>query len=164
MNNVFVNSKGRAVFADDVVPAVENGYFALLIKDDKILLHYPPKNDVPELVGGVCPRGENLRDNMSRLIYEQTGVDIMPSEAAKHFEQEVDYADDNASGTNPFIHYHQAFDVFDVATYWSEDERLKWVTPDGGCAVWAELDDVLVGKLKINYWHFAAMQKIFDED
>ena len=164
MDNVFVDAKGREVFADDIVPAVEKGNFALLIRDDKILLHYPLKSDVPEIIGGVCQRGENPRDNMSRLIYEQTGLDITPSEAEKHLEQEVDYVDCTVTGTNPFMRYCQVFEVFDVAAYWPDDGRLKWSAPDGGCAEWVDVDEVLSGKVKINYWHFAAMQKIFSED
>ena len=49
MDNLFFNRKGRPKYADDVIPAYKNGYFALLVKENKILLTYPPGVGVPEL-------------------------------------------------------------------------------------------------------------------
>ena len=68
MSDVFINSRGREVFADDVVPAVEDGYFAIFIKNKKVLLYWPPYGEAAEFIGGVCPRAQRRRGGRLALV------------------------------------------------------------------------------------------------
>lgn len=107
MDNLFFNRKGRPKYVDDVIPAYKNGYFALLVKENKILLTYPPGVGVPEFPGGSIRRSENFRDCLFRKLYEETGVEFMLDKGVRQFEQTVNYFADDEKPSGMFYIYHQ---------------------------------------------------------
>ena len=162
MSDVFINSRGREVFADDVVPAVEDGYFAIFIKNKKVLLYWPPYGEAAEFIGGVCPRGEDKAASLSRMLYEQSGFESAIGKPEEIWSQEVDYFD--ARAANPFIHYRQVFGLFDAAKYPLVERDKNWTTPDGGAAMWQDLDALFRGDIELNYTHMAALKALVAED
>lgn len=67
MVEVFYDRRGKEKYADDVIPFEQKGYFAILVKDDRVLVTYPPQVSVPEFPGGSRPEGR-----FSRLPVSQT--------------------------------------------------------------------------------------------
>ena len=43
MVEVFYDRRGKEKYADDVIPFEQKGYFAILVKDDRVLVTYPPQ-------------------------------------------------------------------------------------------------------------------------
>ena len=41
MVEVFYDRRGKEKYADDVIPFEQKGYFAILVKDDRVLVTYP---------------------------------------------------------------------------------------------------------------------------
>ena len=164
MDNLFFNRKGRPKYADDVIPAYKNGYFALLVKENKILLTYPPGVGVPEFPGGSIRRSENFRDCLFRKLYEETGVEFMLDKGVRQFEQTVNYFADDKKPSGMFYIYHQFFMVYEADAYGFDVLRPRWKTPENGEAVWADIEDIFSGKVKINYCHWLALQQLFPEE
>ena len=62
MSDVFYDRRGREKYADDLIPVCQKGYFAILVKDGKVLVTYPPSVSVPEFPGGAVSRKEDFRN------------------------------------------------------------------------------------------------------
>ena len=129
-----------------------------------VLLRYPPRVDVPEFIGGICPREEDVRACLFRLLYEQSGYEQIPAVEEKCFEQEINYFDETLRAANPFIVYHQVFKVFDAGEADGKKDDGWWRTPEGGRAGWIDLYRLFEGEIRINYTHWLALQALFPED
>lgn len=58
MVEVFYDRRGKEKYADDVIPFEQKGYFAILVKDNRVLVTYPPQVSVPEFPGGSAAGGK----------------------------------------------------------------------------------------------------------
>ena len=126
MDKIFFNRRGREKYADDVVPVEKTGYFALLIKDHKVLLTYPPQVNVPEFPGGSCKRREDFRDCLFRKLYEETGVEVMLDKGETSYEQTVNYFADDERPDGTFYIYRQIFIVYDASSYGFDIDVPRW--------------------------------------
>ncbi len=160
MDKIFFNRRGREKYADDVVPVEKTGYFALLIKDHKVLLTYPPQVSVPEFPGGSCKRREDFRDCLFRKLYEETGVEFMLDKGETSYEQTVNYFADDERPDGTFYIYRQIFIVYDASSYGFDIDVPRWKTPENGYAQWVDLEDIFEGRVKVNYCHWTALQKL----
>ena len=52
MSDIFYDRRGHEKYADEIIPLHQKGYFAILVKDEKVLVTYPPQVSVPEFPGG----------------------------------------------------------------------------------------------------------------
>lgn len=69
MVEVFYDRRGKEKYADDVIPFEQKGYFAILVKDDRVLVTYPPQVSVPEFPGGSAgPEGRFSRLPVSQAF------------------------------------------------------------------------------------------------
>ena len=50
MSDIFYDRRGHEKYADEIIPLHQKGYFAILVKDEKVLVTYPPQVSVPEAV------------------------------------------------------------------------------------------------------------------
>lgn len=51
MSDIFYDRRGHEKYADEIIPLHQKGYFAILVKDEKVLVTYPPQVSVPEFSG-----------------------------------------------------------------------------------------------------------------
>ncbi len=161
MTDIFYDRYGRKRYADDIVPAEKYGYFAVLIKDARVLLTYPLGKKAPEFPGGSLVRGENFRDCLFRKLYEETGIEFMLDKSEQCFEQVIPYFADDEKPYGTFYIYHQTFFVYDADKYGFDVERERWKTPENSLAVWVSFQDIVSGKVKINYAHWQAFKQLF---
>ena len=42
MSDIFYDRRGHEKYADEIIPLHQKGYFAILVKDEKVLVTYPP--------------------------------------------------------------------------------------------------------------------------
>ena len=54
--------------------------------------------------------------------------------------------------------------VYEADAYGFDVLRPRWKTPENGEAVWADIEDIFSGKVKINYCHWLALQQLFPEE
>lgn len=159
---IFFDRYGREHYCEAAIPSVKEGFFALLVKDGRLLLTYPPHSDVGEFPGGSRRRKESVRDCLFRKLYEETGVEFMLEKPEKSFEQTVRYfADDEPCG-GMFYLYQQKFMLYDADNLSFDVFRKKWKTPENGEAEWVELDDILNRRVKLNFVHELALQALSD--
>ena len=48
-----------------------------MVKDDRVLVTYPPQVSVPEFPGGSAGRREDFRGCLFRKLFEETGIEFM---------------------------------------------------------------------------------------
>ena len=161
MDNLYYNRYGQTKFASDIIPMHQKGYFAILIKDNKVLLTYPPQVDLPEFPGGSISRREDFRDCLYRKLYEETGLDFMLDYGVKEFSQTINYFADDAKPNGVYCIYEQMFIVYDASSYGFDTQKENWKTPENGKASWIALEDIISKKIKINYTHWLAVQNLF---
>lgn len=161
MDEAFFDRKGRKKFDEEVVPIEKTGYFAILIKKNKVLVSYPPQVDVPEFPGGSMKRWEDFRECLFRKLYEETGVEFMLDKGMKTFEHVINYFADDERPYGVYYIYKQIFIVYDASSYGFEINLPRWKTPENGWAEWVSLDDIFKAKTKINYTHWLAVQELF---
>lgn len=161
MADVFYSRAGIKKFADDIVPVVKVGYFALLFKDNHLLLTYSPHAKIPEFPGGEVLRNENYRDCLFRKLYEQTGFDFMLDKGMKKVEQTVNCFDENERQSGKFCIYRQIFLLYNADKFDFDINVPKWKTPENGYAEWVRFDDLLNEKVKLSYFHSLALKKLF---
>ncbi len=163
MADVFYDRFGNKKYADDVIPVIQKGYFAILIKDGKLLLTYPPAVAIPEFPGGTVSRREDFRSCLFRKLYEETGIEFMLSHGMLEYTQTVNYYADDARPEGVFCVYEQNFIVYDASSYGFETEKEAWKTPENGRAAWVSKEDIASAAVKINNSHWLAFQKLFLE-
>ncbi len=161
MNNMYFDRYGKQKYGEDIIPTHQKGYFAILLKDDKVLLTYPPQVDLPEFPGGSISRREDFRDCLYRKLYEETGIDFMLDYGMKEFSQTINYFADDAKPNGVYCIYEQMFIVYDASSYGFETNQNLWKTPENGKAEWVNVQDILSQKVKINYTHWLAVQNLF---
>ena len=160
MSEMFFDRYGNKKFIGDAIPISKKGYFAVLLKDDKILVTVPPQSDVPEFPGGYKQRSEDMQQCLYRKLYEETGVDFVLGEGMKLFDQVVRYYDiEEKKGT--FYIYDQTFVVYDASSYGFDTKAKSWVAPDGSAVYWLKIQDVASGALKLSYMHGKAFEELF---
>lgn len=76
MSDIFYDRRGHEKYADEIIPLHQKGYFAILVKDEKVLVTYPPQVSVPEFPGGTVSRREDFRGCLYRKLYEETGIEF----------------------------------------------------------------------------------------
>ncbi len=161
MNEFFFDRRGRRKYADDIIPVHKDGYFALLVKDGKFLLTYPPDVTIPEIPGGSIHRGETFRDCLFRKLYEETGIEFMLDWGQETFEQTFFYYADDEKPDGGFYVYHQTFVVYDASNYGFDTGKRLWRTPENGRAGWFDAEKVFSGEIEVNYGHRLALQALF---
>ena len=163
MGDVYYDRYGKEKYGEDVISMHQKGYFAVLLKDNKVLVTYPPQVDWPEFPGGTVSRREDFRDCLYRKLYEESGLDFMLDHGLKEFSQTINYFADDAKPNGVFCVYEQTFIVYDAATYGFDSNKEIWKTPENGKACWVKVEDILSKKIKINYTHWLAMQALFGD-
>ena len=160
MSEIFYSRTGKAKYADDVIPTKQKGYFAVLLKDDKVLVTYPPQVNIPEFPGGTISRKEELRDCLYRKLYEETGLDFMLSHGVKEYNQVINYFAEDAKPEGVYCIYDQTFIVYDASLYGFDTNIEEWRTPENGRAVWVSIKDIISGEFDINYIHKQAFLQL----
>lgn len=163
MSSVFYDRRGKTKYADDIIPLEQKGYFAILVKDGKVLVTYPPQVTVPEFPGGSVSRREDFRECLYRKLYEETGLDFMLDYGVKEFNQTINYFADDAKPYGLCCIYDQTFIVYDASSYGFDTKIDSWRTPENGMASWVAVEDIFSGKTKINYAHWQAVQALFPD-
>lgn len=161
MDNAFYDRRGRQKFGGDVVPVRKKGYFAVLVKSGKVLLTYPSNTNVPEFPGGSMCRDEDFRQCLLRKLYEETGIDFMLDKGEKQFHQVFNFFDETECAFGVFYIYDQTFILYDASSYGFDSTAEKWRTPENSMAAWVSLEDIVSGKVKINYAHWQAVKALF---
>lgn len=166
MNSPYYDRYGKEKFIDDEIPCHKKGYFAVLVKDNKVLITYPPDADVPEFPGGSVRRKEDFKGCLYRKLYEETGIEFMLNEGSESFTHTIEYFDEDEKPDGGYLIYEQTFIVYDAHSFGFDTSRKIWKTPENGRAVWVNINNISSGKLEINYGHWLAFQELFlkDED
>lgn len=164
MVEVFFDRRGKEKFADDVIPVEQKGFFAVLLKDDKVLVTYPPQVNVPEFPGGAVSRKEDFRSCLFRKLFEETGIEFMLDSGIKQYEQDINYFAEDARPFGEFCHYNMTFIVYDASSFGFDTKKKEWKTPENGRAAWVDIKEIFKGKIKINYAHWLAFQQLFAEE
>lgn len=162
MTDIFYDRYGKKIFADDVTPVRKTGYFAVLTKNNKVLITYPQGSSVPEFPGGSIRRDENFRECLFRKLYEETGLDFMLDKSEKEYRHIFNYFADDEKPRGNFYIYDQIFWVYDADKYGFEETSETWKTPENSKAAWIAVSDIISGAIKINYAHWQAFKKLFD--
>lgn len=162
MTDIFYDRYGKKVFADDVTPVRKTGYFAVLIKEKKVLITYPHGSAVPEFPGGSIKRDENFRECLFRKLYEETGLEFMLDRSEKEFQQIFNYFADDEKPNGTFYIYDQTFWCYDATKFGFKDSADMWKTPENSKAAWINIEDIIGGKIKINYAHWMAFKQLFN--
>ena len=163
MHDFFWDRFGQQKYGEDVIPSHQKGYFAILLKDNKVLVTYPPQVDLPEFPGGSVSRKEDFRDCLYRKLYEETGIDFMLDYGIKEFSQTINYFADDAKPNGVYCIYNQMFIVYDASSYGFDTSKKIWKTPENGKAAWLSLEDIIAKKIPINYTHWLAVQALFQK-
>ena len=161
MTEIYYDRFGREKYADDIIPVHQKGYFAILIKDNKVLVTYPPQVKAPEFPGGSISRKEDFRDCLYRKLYEETGIEFALSQGQKSYTQTINYFANDARPFGEYCVYEQTFIVYDASTYGFDTTQSPWRTPENGTAVWLSIENIFSGTHKINYAHWLALQELF---
>ena len=162
MYDMFFDRYGKRRFLGESIPISKKGFFAILLKDDKVLVTVPPNSELPEFPGGHKQRGEDLRSCLYRKLYEETGVDFMLGEGARKFSQVVNYFDiEEKKGT--FYIYDQTFIVYDAEKYGFNTKAKPRVAPDGAKSYWLKVKDITSGKVGLSYMHGLAFGEMFKD-
>jgi len=161
MSDIFYDRCGREKYADEIIPVYQKGYFAVLVKDNKVLVTYPPLVSVPEFPGGAVSRKEDFRECLYRKLYEETGIAFELSEGEKSFSQRINYFADDARPYGEYCVYDQTFIVYNASSYGFDTTADSWHTPENGIAAWIDVADILAAKTKINYAHWLAFRQLF---
>lgn len=164
MNEVFYDRNGKTKYADNIIPIKQKGYFAILLKDNKVLVTYPPMVERPEFPGGSVSRREDFRNCLYRKLYEETGIEFMLDYGIKEFHQEINYFADDARPFGEYCIYDMTFIVYDASSYGFDTTVSPWKTPENGMAAWIAVEDIFSGKNKVNYTHWQAVQALFKQD
>lgn len=162
MNEPFYDRRGRKKYADDVIPVRQKGYFAILLKDGKVLVTYPPQVSVPEFPGGAISRSEDFRECLYRKLYEETGIEFMLDRGVRNYHQIINYFAEDARPYGEFCVYDMNFIVYDASSYGFDTSCPQCRTPENGCSGWIEIKDIFSGSIKINYAHWLAFKQLFD--
>ena len=161
MYTPFFDRYGREKYSDDLIPICQTGYFVIIIKDEKILMTYPPKVGVPEFPGGCINTQEDYKTCLFRKLFEETGIEYMLCKSEKTFSQDINYFADDALPFGALCHYHQNFFVFNAASSGFDTSKEAWKTPENGKAEWIEIKKIISGERKINYAHWQAVKNLF---
>lgn len=162
MSDVFYDRRGREKHADDEIVVRQKGYFAILVKDDKVLVTYPPAVSVPEFPGGSVSRNEDFRSCLFRKLYEETGIEFMLDHGQRQFQQDINYFAEDARPFGEYCAYNQTFIVYDASSYGFDTGKEPWRTPENGLAAWLNIEDIFSARTKINYAHWQAFQQLFE--
>lgn len=162
MSDIFYDRRGHEKYADEIIPLHQKGYFAILVKDEKVLVTYPPQVSVPEFPGGTVSRREDFRGCLYRKLYEETGIEFELDWGEKSYQQIVNYFAEDARPFGEYCIYDQTFIVYDASSYGFDTSVSPWRTPENGNAAWLNIQDIFSAKTKINYTHWLAFQHLFN--
>lgn len=90
-SRAFMDRYGKAHYADEETATFRTAYYAIIIKDKKVLLTALPRFDLFEFPGGGQERGEDFRECLQRELYEETGYDFCLSHGKTEIRQVVDF-------------------------------------------------------------------------
>ena len=134
MSDIFYDRRGHEKYADEIIPLHQKGYFAILVKDEKVLVTYPPQVSVPEFPGGTVSRREDFRGCLYRKLYEETGIEFELDWGEKSYQQIVNYFAEDARPFGEYCVYDQTFIVYDASSYGFDTSVSPWRTPENGNA------------------------------
>ncbi len=160
MTNLYIDRHGNTHINDTGYFATKKSCFAIIEKDEKILLTFPKKQIVGEFPGGFVERGEGLETSLSREFFEETGLNIEFGKSSKQLTQDVLYFADDIRPNGEFWNYRQIFLFFDFNKLNISQPSFPWQTPEGGYAGWYSKHDFLTGNVPLNYMHKQALSKI----
>ena len=161
MVEIFYDRKGREKYADDVIPVDQKGYFAVLVKDNKVLVTFPSMVRIPEFPGGAVSRREDFRGCLYRKLIEETGIEFMLDRGNKQFQQNINYFAEDARPYGEYCKYDMTFIVYDASKYGFDTAKEMCKTPENGYASWVEIKDIFDGAVKLNYTHWLAFRELF---
>ena len=164
MTEKYYDRYGREKHGDEIIPIHQKGYFAILVKEDKVLVTYPPQVDIPEFPGGAVSRKEDFRDCLFRKLYEETGIEFVLSQGKKTYTQTINYFADDARPFGEYCSYEQIFIVYDASAYGFDTAQAPWHTPENGRAAWIKKEDISSKRAKINYAHWLAFKELFEKE
>ena len=162
MTDIFYDRNGKEFFIGDLTPIKKTGYFAILLRDNKVLITYPRGTNVPEFPGGSAKRDENYRDCLFRKLYEETGIEFMLDKGIKEYQHTFNYFADDEKPRGTFFIYIQTFWVYNADKFGFKEIAEEWKTPENSKAAWVEIDDIVNGKIILNYAHLIAFKKLFN--
>lgn len=161
MSEVFYDRRGREKYADEIIPICQKGYFAILVKNEKVLVTYPPQVKVPEFPGGTVTRKEDFRACLYRKLYEETGIEFELDHGTQIYNQTINYFAEDARPFGEYCVYNQTFIVYDASSFGFDTDKAPWRTPENGIGAWLNIEDIFSAKTKINYAHWLAFQHLF---
>ena len=161
-SRAFMDRYGKVHYADEETATFRTAYYAIIIKDKKVLLTALPRFDLFEFPGGGQVRGEDFRECLQRELYEETGYDFCLSHGKTEIRQVVDFFADDIRPRGECWIYDQTYIVYDADSYGLELREGEWKTPENGRAKWVKLEDLKEGKTEINYCHRLAFEKYLE--
>ena len=123
MSDIFYDRRGHEKYADEIIPLHQKGYFAILVKDEKVLVTYPPQVSVPEFPGGTVSRREDFRGCLYRKLYEETGIEFELDWGEKSYQQIVNYFAEDARPFGEYCVYDQTFIVYDAGHFFCQNKN-----------------------------------------
>lgn len=154
---------GKEHYAEEEVATHRQAYYAIVKKNDMVLLTALPRFDLFEFPGGGLNRGEDYKTCLAREFYEETGYDFGLSLGAKEIKQVVNFFADDIRPYGEYWIYDQTFIVYEADNFGLEIKDGEWKTPENGRAKWVKFEDLTNGTIKINYCHFLAFEKLLQD-
>lgn len=161
MTKTFMDRFGKAHYAEDEMATKRTAYYAIIIKEGKVLLTALPRFNLYEFPGGGLNRGENYKTCLLRELYEETGYDFGLDHGDSQIHQLVNFFADDIRPHGEYWTYDQTYIVYDADKYKIPFREGEWKTPENGTAKWVDLQELKDGKIAINYCHRLAFDKFF---
>lgn len=161
MMEAFWDRWGKAHYAEFETATKRTAFFAIIIKDEKVLLTCLPHHELFEFPGGGLNRGENFRTCLLRELYEETGYEYALDDSANKHQQLINFFADDIRPNGECWVYNQTYIVYDADAYGLEIKEGTWNTPENGTAKWVDLQDLKSGEIPLNYTHKLAFEALF---
>lgn len=160
----FFDRWGKEHYFEADLALVRSGYFAIIIKNGMVLLSSLPRHDLFEFPGGGLNRGEDYKTCLVRELYEETGYEFALGSGNREHKQLVNFFAEHIRPAGECRKYSQTFIFYDADNYGLEIKEGTWSTPENGHAKWVEFQDLLDGKIELNYMHRKALDALFPQN
>lgn len=154
----FIDRFGKPHYTEEGAATHRRAYYAILIKDGKVLLTALPRFDLFEFPGGGLNRGEDYKTCLKREFYEETGYEFELGKGKAQIHQLVNFFADDIRPSGEFWIYDQTYIVYEADSFGVELKEGSWRTPENGTAKWVDLEELKAGKIEINYCHRLAFE------
>lgn len=162
MTKPFMDRFGKAHYAEEDMATKRTAFYAIVIKDGQVLLTALPRFDLFEFPGGGLNRGEDYKTCLLRELYEETGYDFALDHGEKQINQVINFFADDLRPHGEFWIYDQTYIVYNADKYNISLREGEWKTPENGTAKWVKLQDLIEGKIDINFCHRQAFDKYLE--